>query len=88
MAYVHKPGTFSLFKNDKKTDDKHPDYKGYGKDAAGNDIDVAAWLQQGSKGRFMSCKLQPKREQQAKPATRTPVVLDDGAMPIGNDIPW
>ncbi len=28
MAYEMKDGSFSLFKNDKKLTDKHPDYKG------------------------------------------------------------
>ena len=33
-----------LFKNDKKTDDKHPDYKGSYMDVNGNDHWLNAWL--------------------------------------------
>jgi len=50
MAYEAKPGTFSLFKNDKKESDKHPDYRGDGKDADGNAIWVSAWLKEGKSG--------------------------------------
>jgi len=62
MAFEHRPGTFSLFKNSKKTNDKAPDYRGEGKDAAGNEIEVAAWLNEGAKGKFMSCNFKIKGE--------------------------
>ena len=64
MAYEAKPGTFSLFKNDKKESDKHPDYRGDGKDADGNAIWVSAWLKEGKSGKFMSCSFKLKDEQQ------------------------
>jgi hypothetical protein len=35
MAYDPKPGSFSLFKNQQKQSDNHPDYSGDGKDLAG-----------------------------------------------------
>ena len=63
MAYEAKPGTFSLFKNDKKESDKHPDYRGDGKDADGNAIWVSAWLKEGKSGKFMSCSFKLKDEQ-------------------------
>ena len=69
MAYEHKPGTFSLFKNDKKGNEKAPDYRGDGKDFDGNAVEVAAWLKDGSKGKFMSCTFKPKGQQTGtKPA--------------------
>ena len=68
MAYEHKPGTFSLFKNDKKEADNHPDYKGYGKDTSGKEIEVAAWLKEGTKGKFMSCTFKVKQAQQSQPS--------------------
>jgi hypothetical protein len=55
MSYEYKPGTFSLFKNDKGDNEKRPDYRGTGKDHDGHDIEVAAWLRQGNSGKFMSC---------------------------------
>lgn len=68
MAYEHKPGAFSLFKNDRKTADNHPDYKGEGKDLDGKPIEVAAWLKEGTKGKFMSCNFKPARPRDSKPA--------------------
>lgn len=61
MAFEHKPGTFSLFKNTRKSADNHPDYTGNGMDLEGNKIDVAAWLKKSAKGSFMSCTLKPAR---------------------------
>ena len=64
--YEARPGTFSLFKNQEKKTDKHPDYKGDGKDLDGNEIWVSAWLKEGKSGKFMSCSFKLKDEQ-AKP---------------------
>jgi hypothetical protein len=64
MAFEHKPGTFSLFKNAKDGNEKRPDYRGEGKDMQGNDIEVAAWLKDGPKGKYMSCTFKPKEAHQ------------------------
>ena len=81
MAYEHKPGTFSLFKNDKGGNDKRPDYRGEGKDAAGNPIEVSAWINESAKGKFMSCTMKPKG---AKPEKKEPVPVEK----IEDDVPW
>lgn len=44
MAYEQKPNSGSLFKNDKKTTDKHPDYTGTWKDENGKMWSFAAWV--------------------------------------------
>lgn len=73
--YQHKNGSFSLFKNSYKQDgDNKPDYKGRGKDLAGNDIEIACWLRDGKDGgpRWLSCQMAPPREKQQpsqQPAT-------------------
>jgi hypothetical protein len=67
MAYEAKPGTFSLFKNQNKQKDTHPDYSGDGKDFDGNEIYVSAWLKDGKNGKFMSCSFKLK---DAKPAAK------------------
>ena len=75
MAYEHKAGSFSLFKNDKKESDNHPDYKGQGKDLDGNEIWVSAWIKQPvGGGKFMSCSMQLKAQQPAetKPGANVP----------------
>ena len=61
--YEARPGTFSLFKNQEKKTDKHPDYKGDGKDLEGNEIWVSAWLKDSKVGKFMSCSFKLKDEQ-------------------------
>jgi hypothetical protein len=60
MAYEARPGSLSLFKNDRKEKDSHPDYKGDGMDLEGNPVWISAWLKQGAKGKFMSISLQLK----------------------------
>ena len=67
MAYEAKPGTFSLFKNQNKQKETHPDYSGDGKDFDGNEIYVSAWLKDGKNGKFMSCSFKLK---DAKPAAK------------------
>jgi hypothetical protein len=92
MAYEHRPGSFSLFKNDKKGNEKAPDYSGTGMDMDGQMIRVAAWLKDGQRGKFMSCKIEPAREQQdapppvakPKPAARQ----DDPFGTMDDDLPF
>ena len=67
MAYEAQPGSFSLFKNDKGDNEKRPDYTGTGKDLDGQDIRVSAWLKEGAKGKFMSCRFEvAKKDAPAK----------------------
>lgn len=80
MSYEHKPGTFSLFKNDKKGNDKAPDYRGEGKDFEGHPVEVAAWLKDGGKGKFMSCSFKRK---EGRPAPKPEPVKE-----VDEDIPF
>lgn len=87
MAYEAKAGSFSLFKNDRKEKDTHPDYKGDGKDLDGNDVWVSAWIKEGSRGKFMSCSIQRKDASQSQPA---PAAKPAGkpAPDLDDDIPF
>lgn len=82
MAYEHKPGSFSLFPNDKGDNDKRPDWRGEGKDLAGNPIEVAAWTRQSSKGDFLSCTFKIK-EAKPEPAERQQPPKDTAPLPGG-----
>lgn len=62
MAYEQKPNSGSLFKNDKKTSDKHPDYTGKWKDANGKEWQLAAWVKEGNKGKFFSLSASEPRQ--------------------------
>lgn len=57
MAYEMRPGAFSLFKNDKKTKDTQPDWKGSIKLPNGEEFWFDAWTKQGTKGEFISGKI-------------------------------
>lgn len=56
--YEHKPGTGSLFRNDKKQD-KQPDYTGVYVTDGGVTLRLAAWVKDGKSGKFLSLKTSP-----------------------------
>ena len=62
MPYEPKPNSGSLFKNERKTSDKHPDYTGTWKDADGKEWQLAAWVKEGKKGKFFSVSASQWRE--------------------------
>jgi hypothetical protein len=59
MAYEHKPGAGSLFKNNQKRSDSSPDYTGT-INLGGKDHYLNAWLKDGKKGKFFSVQVKPK----------------------------
>lgn len=64
MAYQQKPGYFSLFPNEKKEKDTHPDFKGSITLPDGSEFWFDAWNKQGTKGPFISGKIgNPKQPQ-------------------------
>jgi hypothetical protein len=84
MAYEQKPGDFALFKNDKEGNEKRPDYTGTGLDLNGEKIKVSAWIKEGAKGKFMSCRFQPMTR--GEPSQQKPAAgkFDD----MADDIPF
>ena len=58
-------GTGALFRNKRKTSDKHPAYTGTFTDAEGREYWLSAWLKKSKAGEtFMSLSVRPKDEQQ------------------------
>ena len=53
MPYEPKEGSFSLFKNDRKTTDKHPDYTGSIL-IDGKEYWISGWKKEGKRGVFIS----------------------------------
>jgi len=87
MAYEPKPGSLTLFKNDRKEKDTHPDYKGDGMDLEGNPVWISAWIKDGAKGKFMSCSIQRKEAQVSDAAKPAPKGYQPPAGGIDDDLP-
>ena len=63
-----KDNTGVLFKNDKKLNDNHPDYKG-SITVNGVEYWISSWIKQGKNGKFMGLAVTPKDAQAPKPKT-------------------
>lgn len=61
--YQPKDNTFTLFRNDKKEKDTHPDYKGTAM-INGQEFWLSAWLKDGKLGKFMSGSAKEKEQRQ------------------------
>jgi uncharacterized protein (DUF736 family) len=79
MAYEQKPNTGSLFKNDRKETDSHPDYKGSALIDGLGECWLDAWINTAKDGsKYMSLKLKPKEVRATQPSGFTPEThLDD-----------
>ena len=70
-----------LFRNEKKDNDRAPEYKG-NITVNGQDYWLSAWIKEGKSGKFMGLALSPK-EQQAKPSERSKATnFDDSDLPF------
>ena len=70
MAFEQRDNSGSIFRNEKKEKENHPDYKGSAM-INGVEMWMSSWLKTGANGtKFMSFSFQPKEQQQAQPAAR------------------
>lgn len=71
MAYEQRDNSGSLFKNDKKESENHPDYNGSAM-VNGSEVWMSAWLKTSTSGKkFMSFSFKPKDQQAAKPVAKS-----------------
>lgn len=70
-GYEHKDNGGSLFRNDRKEKETHPDYRGSCL-VNGVKMEIAAWIKESSSGtKFMSLKFSEPRDQTAVPKKAT-----------------
>lgn len=69
MAYEQRDMSGSLFKNDRRTNDKQPEYNGTIV-VDGVEYWLSAWVKESSRGRFFSLAVKPKEDRQSKPAAQ------------------
>ncbi len=84
MAYEQKDGTGSLFKNDKKTEETHPDYNGSVL-LGGVAYWQNAWINTDKNGKkYMSIKYKPKEQaaERVPGKASTPIDLEDSEIPF------
>ena len=62
MAY-DKTNSFALFRNSRKTEDKHPDYTGSFTDDQGREFFCDAWIREKDGKKYMSGKMKLKNKQ-------------------------
>ena len=60
MAYEQKPNRGTLFPNDTRTTDAHPDFKG-DFNIDGVNYWISAWKKAGSRGEFLSLSVEKKK---------------------------
>ncbi len=82
-----RPNSGVLFKNDRKEQEKHPDYKGQA-EVNGQAVWISAWIKEGKNGKFMSLAFQEKTEAQ-KPAPATAPAAKKGSFDdFADDAPF
>jgi uncharacterized protein (DUF736 family) len=77
-----KNNTGAIFKNDKKTAETHPDYKGK-VNVNGKDMEVALWLKESKAGtKYFSATFQEPYVKPVLSAPAVPFPLEDDDLPF------
>jgi len=76
MAYVPKEGSGSLFKNDRKTTETHPDYTGSIM-VNGREHYLSGWIKEGTKGKFFSISIGKEKQPKGFIPKGSDEIIDD-----------
>lgn len=88
MAYEQRDNSGSLFKNDRKEKESHPDYKGTAM-IDGKMYWLSAWLKTGNNGsKFFSFAFKPKDDQRAFDCEKRPPAAAMAGTDMDDDIPF
>ncbi len=96
MAYETKPGTGSLFRNEKGDNEKAPDYKGKVVTPDGTEFEIAGWMRESQKGvKYMSISVKEPFKKQEPANTASAYVLPEpkprptaSSTPVQDDLPF
>lgn len=83
MAFELKEGGGSLFKNDRKEKDSHPDYRGSIL-IDGKLYWLSAWIKEGKHGKFFSLSAKPKEDKAPDVLPKT----TGGVAAMDEDLPF
>jgi len=86
MAYEQRDNSGSLFRNDRKEKETHPDYTGTAM-IAGVEYYISAWLKEGKRGKFFSFAFKPKQET-GKQGMQTARAAAQPEFDDGEDLPF
>lgn len=70
-----------LFKNERKQQDKHPDYTGK-INVGGTEYKLAAWIREGNKGKFMSLSVSMEDGSRKERSEQPPAMAEDRDIPF------
>jgi uncharacterized protein (DUF736 family) len=72
-----KVNSGAIFKNDKKTNEKHPDYRGK-VNVNGKEMEIALWLKESSKGtKYFSCSFSEPYVNESPKQVHTQIIEKD-----------
>lgn len=82
MSFEHKENSGSLFKNDRRETENHPNYKGDGL-INGKEVWISAWVKETKTGsKFMSISFQNKNDVNAVSSSKPVVEFEDEDLPF------